>query len=632
MKLNKLLLGVAALCAVASAAFAQSPTGAIEQLPTRTLSYVLGHDGGGLVGREPVTDFLKSGSTSPITGNVACWATSANLIADCGNPKLGTPASGVLTNVTGLPISTGVSGLGTGVATFLGTPSSANLQGALTDETGTGSAVFANGPSIANPALTGTVTIGGVTQTFPASGQIVGTTDTQTLTNKSISGDQINSGSVPYARSPLRLESTCSAALLATPGGDITTCLQAAINALPVNGEQPIALPATPPSVGSWCISSTINIGNGSVSGPSTVGGIKIAGAGSGGIFGTRGTYIAWCGPSGGTMIAINGPIENVSIDGINLNGENIASTILDIKSLRFSVLKNIYANGFTGIGVKVRGLPATGMLNFMMDWSLLYITTELNNTIAVDFDGVLSSSTDTWLSTVRNSRFESHGTNGVALRLGFSDNILFEQLHAEASGSGGCGVKFDASTSGTGGNGFPKGHLFVKSAITSTCTVEDASHTISTNSFVDYGTTDGEIIPTHPKLIGVTETGQTFNGWGAAAWTSYTSTFSFNGGSIGTGNTIAARYVAIGKTIHAVINIVTGASGITTPGSSINVGLPAIPANTSSCTGVNSSTGKAISAIATNGSATATVWLYDSTFPLGNSNSLTIECTYESQ
>jgi hypothetical protein len=39
---------------------------------------------------------------------------------------LGTPSSGTLTNATGLPISTGVSGLGTGVATALGNAATAN--------------------------------------------------------------------------------------------------------------------------------------------------------------------------------------------------------------------------------------------------------------------------------------------------------------------------------------------------------------------------------------------------------------------------------------------------------------------------------------------------------------------------
>lgn len=48
------------------------------------------------------------------------------------NGALGTPSSGTLTNGTGLPIATGVSGLGTNVATFLGTPSTTNLNGALT--------------------------------------------------------------------------------------------------------------------------------------------------------------------------------------------------------------------------------------------------------------------------------------------------------------------------------------------------------------------------------------------------------------------------------------------------------------------------------------------------------------------
>jgi len=67
---------------------------------------------------------------------------------------LGTPASATLTNATGLPIATGVSGLGTGVATFLATPSAANLASAVTEETGSGNLVFATSPTVNNPTIT----------------------------------------------------------------------------------------------------------------------------------------------------------------------------------------------------------------------------------------------------------------------------------------------------------------------------------------------------------------------------------------------------------------------------------------------------------------------------------------------
>lgn len=76
-------------------------------------------------------------------------------------PALGTPASGVATNLTGLPISTGVSGLGTGIATFLTTPSSANLAAAVTDETGTaGFLVFSVSPAFTGTPTAPTATVG----------------------------------------------------------------------------------------------------------------------------------------------------------------------------------------------------------------------------------------------------------------------------------------------------------------------------------------------------------------------------------------------------------------------------------------------------------------------------------------
>jgi hypothetical protein len=133
----------------------------------------------------PSSANLISAVTDETGTGALVFATSPTLVT----PALGTPSSATLTNATGLPIASGVSGLGAGVATFLATPSSANLASAITDETGTGTLVFSAGPTltgttnVAALAASGNVTIAG---NLNVSGLISGSATYITSTNVAI--------------------------------------------------------------------------------------------------------------------------------------------------------------------------------------------------------------------------------------------------------------------------------------------------------------------------------------------------------------------------------------------------------------------------------------------------------------
>jgi hypothetical protein len=103
---------------------------------------------------------LLAALTDETGAGSAVFATSPTLVT----PALGTPSALVGTNITGTAsgltagnVTTNANLTGaitsTGNATSLGSFSSANLLGALTDETGTGSAVFATSPTLVTPIL-----------------------------------------------------------------------------------------------------------------------------------------------------------------------------------------------------------------------------------------------------------------------------------------------------------------------------------------------------------------------------------------------------------------------------------------------------------------------------------------------
>jgi hypothetical protein len=151
----------------------------------------------------PVATSVADIAVLPVVqGDITQQATKTTFLTGVTltNPNLGTPSAGTLTNCTGLPIDagtfgtlpasrggTGVTSLGTNVATFLQTPTSANLAAALTDETGTGANVFATSPTLVTPTLgVATATsINKVAITAPATSATLTVANGKTLTANS---------------------------------------------------------------------------------------------------------------------------------------------------------------------------------------------------------------------------------------------------------------------------------------------------------------------------------------------------------------------------------------------------------------------------------------------------------------
>jgi hypothetical protein len=174
-----------------------------------------------LTGATTVSGVLtaSSGVVGNVTGNVT------------GN------TSGTAANVTGIVAvangGTGVSSLGTGVVTFLGTPTSANLAAAVTNETGSGSLVFATSPTLVTPVLgtpsSGTLTsctglplTTGVTGTLPVANGGTGVTSSTGTTSVVLSASPTFTG-VPLA--PTAAAGTSTTQLATTAFA--TTAIQA---------------------------------------------------------------------------------------------------------------------------------------------------------------------------------------------------------------------------------------------------------------------------------------------------------------------------------------------------------------------------------------------------------------------
>ena len=142
---------------------------------------------------------------------------------------------------------------------------------------------------------------------------------------------------------------------------DDTASIQAAINALGLLGGGEVYFPR-----GTYVISATINIGNGSSGVASTYQNVRLVGDGSAYLASTTSaTILLWNGATSTTavMVEVAGRMTGAGLDGIYLNANNKAGICLSIKSNISGKFSNLLGQDFTNVGLELTAqlnAPAT--------------------------------------------------------------------------------------------------------------------------------------------------------------------------------------------------------------------------------------------------------------------------------
>jgi hypothetical protein len=137
--------------------------------------------------------------------------------------------SGVTKKLSMTALLTSPTLFGSGMSTFLATPSSANLRATLTDETGTGSAVFATTPTLTTPTVTGpTVSAGNLTFSSTAQ-RITGDFSNATVANRLMFQTSTTNGNTSVGAIPNGSSTTSAFAVFGSssdPGNSSSGLLQ----------------------------------------------------------------------------------------------------------------------------------------------------------------------------------------------------------------------------------------------------------------------------------------------------------------------------------------------------------------------------------------------------------------------
>lgn len=413
----------------------QNTTGTAAGLTTgRTISIT-----GDLAYTSPAFDgtgnITGAGTLATVNSNTGAWGSATQVGTFTVNGKGLITAAG---NTTVTPAVGSITGLAAGVATFLATPSSANLITAVTDETGSGALVFGTTPTLATPVINGAITgtgqatlatastitmrdssgntsvnnlVEGFTTTATAAGtttMTIASTFIQIWTGSSTQTVKLPTTSVLQGQQYLIINQSTGAVTVQSSGANTITILAANTSALFT------AVVATPTTAANWASQySGVNAASGKVA--------------------TINNTLTFSGTDATTMTF---PGTNATVARIDA-AQTFAGTQTFTNAL-------VYTNNAIAASANAATVPITAKLNTVTNSSAATLTITMTTGAAdgqmtivriLDFSAV--AQTITWVNT-ENSTVSapttSNGSTTLPLTVGFMYNAATSKWRCIAS------------------------------------------------------------------------------------------------------------------------------------------------------------------------------------------------------
>jgi hypothetical protein len=412
---------------------------------------------------------------------------------------------------------------------------------------------------------------------------------------------------------------------------DDTTAIQNAINALPATGGD-VVFPC-----GTYKVSSSLAIGNGTNAAASTRYGVMLKGFGNGrtqpifaGFNTTPCVSILWAGSGSGGIISIAGPLQTWGVQNMTLNCNSVASSVgLLITSAQFGESRNLTTtNCFRGIqSTTVAPFGSfTNTDSFHNDFYGTNIEVPATaSSIGILLTGVAAGTSntdyntfvDTWISLPTSVVL----VQGIVLQS--SDTNHFMNTHLSGSNSSGQCVSFDYSLVSS----FPSANRF-------TGIDPGGINCNSGGSFTIGGTPGSGAVPNivfmdeaNAGACGAIATGNNTGNDILGAWSSFTATPACGTATIAT---TSARSNQIGKTTTLQLNATFSAIGTCT--TTMTFTLPRTSNSAGTLTFIDSNSGRVGACRIGSGATTASCNFYDATQVFSASSNIFGSGVYENQ